>query len=194
MKASMLFVLASICAAVAAPVPQTSTAAAAKPCFIIGTTALPTEVQNLVPTLARSVTCDTSRQVGNGIPDLKSGSTTFSSVDFQKSKKSPLGFALEKFATPANPANANAAKLQEELNVYLAFEVALRSKGLGGRTLTNAKVPKFFLQFQMARVQQAKGQKVTFNGGVEHQRGKVLKNAAAASATNAELDAVKALP
>ncbi|KDN46852.1 hypothetical protein RSAG8_03929, partial [Rhizoctonia solani AG-8 WAC10335] len=53
------------------------------------------------------------------------------------------------------------------------------------------KGTKFFLQFQIARVRTAQGAKLGVADTVEHQLGKVLKNAV--GATQAEKDAVTAL-
>jgi hypothetical protein len=100
---------------------------------------------------------------------------TFSSINFAASGQSPLAFALDKFATTTPLANNNIELLQNELNVYLATEAGIRSTG-GNLAI---KVPKFFLQFQIARVQQAQGAVSDVPGQtVEHQLGKVLKNAA----------------
>jgi len=66
-------------------------------------------------------------------------------------------------------------QFQDELNTYLATEAGLRSVG-GSLAI---KVPKFFLQFQMARIQQAQGAVSDVPGQtVDHQLEKVLKNAA----------------
>ena len=53
------------------------------------------------------------------------------------------------------------------------------------------KVPKFFLQLKIATVKQAAGEALSGAGTVEHQLGKVLKNAAGES--KALLDQVQAL-
>lgn len=54
------------------------------------------------------------------------------------------------------------------------------------------KVPKFFLSFQIARINAANGVVVTNGETVDHLLGKVLKNAGSAE-TQADLDAVTAL-
>ena len=63
------------------------------------------------------------------------------------------------------------------MNTYLATEAGLRSVS-GSLAI---KVPKFFIQFQIARVNNATGVAVDEAGTVEHQLGKVVKNAAGES-------------
>lgn len=150
------------------------------PCFVTGNTALPAEVSSGLSALAQSVTCDNGQSVP-GVPGVSSGGISFASIDFQKSSKSPLGFALETFATPADPATADLNKLQNQLNDYLAVEAGVRSNG-GGAILNEVKSAKFFLQFQIARVKTALGQTLGVADTVEHQLGKVIKNAVGASA------------
>ncbi|KAF9264217.1 hypothetical protein L218DRAFT_863489 [Marasmius fiardii PR-910] len=153
----------------------------ANPCFVTGNVALPQEVQNGLAGLS-NVTCDTSKQVVPGVPDVSSGGITFSSIDFQNSKLSTLGFALQTFATPANPATADLQTLQNQLNVYLAVEAGARSQPNSAAIVSKTKGPKFFLQFQIARAKTALGQQLSVAGTVEHQLGKVTKNAAGATA------------
>lgn len=117
---------------------------------MVGNEALPQEVQDSVTAIQSSVTCGSGTTIDN-VPDVTSGSTTFSDVDFSKSSSSPLQFALDTFATPADPADADLATLQDQLNVYLATEAGLRSVG-GSLAI---KVPKFFLAMQVSRVQTA---------------------------------------
>lgn len=163
----------------------------AQACFLTGNTALPAEVEAGIPALAQAVTCNPGAQSVAGVPDVTSGGIRFSSIDFQDSDKSPLGFALETFATPSDPAQADLTLLQNQLNDYLAVEAGLRSNGVGGSTLTRVKSVKFFLQFQIARVRTALGQTLSVADTVEHQQGKVTKNAIGASA--AEIAQVNAL-
>ncbi|KAF5670590.1 hypothetical protein FHETE_4497 [Fusarium heterosporum] len=145
------------------------------PCFITGSEALPEEVSSQAVGLASAVTCDTSQTTIDGVPDVSSGGVTFSSINFASSGQSPLAFALDKFATTSPLANNDVGFLQNELNVYLATEAGIRSTG-GNLAI---KVPKFFLQFQIARVQQAQGAVSNVPGmTVDHQLEKVLKNAA----------------
>lgn len=106
---------------------------------------------------------------------MTSGSVSFSSINFADSNQTPLGFSLSQFATTEPLANNDAALFQDELNTYLATEAGVRS--VGGSL--EVKVPKFFLQFQLARIQQAQGVQSDVAGlTVEHQLEKVLKNAA----------------
>lgn len=149
-------------------------------CFVVGKTALPAEVADAIPSLASAVTCDTSTTTISGVPDVVSNGVTFSSINFSKSKLTPLGFALSKFATASPLASSDLAKLQDQLNVYLATEAGVRS--VGGSLAV--KIPKFFLQFQMARINAAKGTPSSVPGqDVQHQLTKVLNNAAGESQT-----------
>ncbi|KAH7271166.1 hypothetical protein B0J15DRAFT_205071 [Fusarium solani] len=144
-------------------------------CFIVGSQALPEETSGLAASLASTVTCDTSQTTIDGVPDVSSGGVTFSSINFATSGQTPLAFSLDRFATTTPLANNDLQLFQNELNVYLATEAGIRS--VGGNLAV--KVPKFFLQFQMARIQQAQGIVSDVPGmTVEHQLGKVLKNAA----------------
>ncbi|KAF5336617.1 hypothetical protein D9611_006672 [Ephemerocybe angulata] len=160
-------------------------------CFLKGTTALPAEVADGVAALAKAVTCSAGNSV-TGVPAVSSGGIAFSSIDFQKSTKSPLGFALETFKTPTNPSTANLATLQDQLNDYLAVEAGIRSlSSTNSALLTSVKSVKFFIQYQMARVRTAQGEKLGAADTVEHQLGKVTKNAI--KATAAEIAQVNAL-
>lgn len=106
---------------------------------------------------------------------MTSGSVSFSSINFAESGQSPLEFALSQFATTEPLADNDLQLFQDEANTYLATEAGLRSVG-GSLAI---KVPKFFLQFQIARIQQAQGVQSDVPGlTVEHQLEKVLKNAA----------------
>ncbi|KAL7409491.1 hypothetical protein BDY24DRAFT_366900 [Mrakia frigida] len=147
-------------------------------CFITGSVALPAEVESSVaPLLAAPVTCRSGFAFST-IPDVVSGGISYSSIDFQGSSSSPLGFALGEFT------NLDQTVLQNQLNVYLAVEAGTRS--LGGTAasafLGKLKSPKFFLQFQIARVNEANGVAVGAAGTVAHQLQKVQKNSAGATA------------
>ncbi|KIY68285.1 hypothetical protein CYLTODRAFT_395681 [Cylindrobasidium torrendii FP15055 ss-10] len=160
-------------------------------CYLTGKVALPAEIQNLQAGLS-SVTCDTSNEVFPNVPDVTSGGISYSSIDFQSSNLSPLGFALKTFATPTDPAQTDMTVLQNQLNTYLAVESSIRSQSASNSAnLTKVKSAKFFLQFQAARAKTALGQKLGVADTVEHQLGKVTKNAI--GATKEELAAVNAL-
>lgn len=108
------------------------------------------------------------------MPDVSSGGVSFSSINFATSSQTPLQFALSKFATPTPLRNADLATFQRQLDVYLATEAGIRS--VGGSL--GIKVPKFFLQFQVSRIQTAQGNPPTAPGlQVDHLLQKVLKNA-----------------
>lgn len=144
-------------------------------CFVIGKTALPAEVADTVTAIQSAITCDKSATTISNVPDVTSGSSTFSDIDFSQSSKTPLAFALEKFATAEPLASTDLQTFQDNLNVYLATEAGLRS--VGGNLAI--KVPKFFLQMQVSRIQTAQGKKPKAAGlQVEHLRDKVTKNAA----------------
>ena len=105
---------------------------------------------------------------------MSSGGVSFSSVDFASSSQTPLQFALSTFATESPLADNDLATFQQQLDVYLATEAGIRSVG-GGLAI---KVPKFFLQFQVSRIQTAQGNPPTAPGlQVDHLLEKVLKNA-----------------
>ncbi|KAL0948109.1 hypothetical protein HGRIS_010727 [Hohenbuehelia grisea] len=167
----------------------------ANPCFVTGSVALAKEVADSLPALESTVTCVSGVEVAPGVPDVTSGGIKFSSIDFRKAAGvSPLGFALKTFTTPDDPADADLNTLQSQLNDYLAFEAGVRSQPGTSALLGQLKGPKFFLQFQIARVQTAQGAseaQLGAAGTVEHQLGKVVKNAVGAS--KAEIDAVNAL-
>ncbi|XDG05854.1 hypothetical protein ABKA04_005469 [Annulohypoxylon sp. FPYF3050] len=147
---------------------------AAKACFVIGSTTLPAEVADVAASLASTVTCSTSKKTISGVPGVTSGSTTFSSIDFSQSSQTPLQFALSKFATASPLASTDLQTFQDQLNVYEATEAGIRSVG-GSLAI---KVPKFFLEMQVSRIQTAQGNPPTAAGlQVDHLRDKVLKNA-----------------
>ncbi|KAL5606543.1 hypothetical protein BROUX41_002946 [Berkeleyomyces rouxiae] len=151
----------------------------AEPCFVIGATTLPAEVSDAANALADTVTCDTSKTTIANVPDTIDGSTTFSSIDFSKDSQTPLAFALSTFATEDDLASTDLAKFQEMGNVYVATEAGIRS--VGGPL--DIKVPKFFLSFQISRIQTAQGSPPTAPGSqVDHLLQKVLKNAPRESA------------
>lgn len=80
-------------------------------CFLVGKNTLPQEVTDGIPALisalniswlklrlthtTESVTCG-AKVISNtgGVPDVTSGGISYSSIDFQSSTKSPVGFAL----------------------------------------------------------------------------------------------------
>ncbi|KAK5635404.1 hypothetical protein RRF57_011116 [Xylaria bambusicola] len=143
-------------------------------CFVIGSNTLPDEVADVAASLAPIVTCSNSATTIAGVPDVTAGSVTYSSVDFGRSSESPLQFALRNFATDDSVANSNLQFFQDALNVYLATEAGIRS--VGGNLAI--KVPKFFLEMQVSRIQTAQGNPPTAPGlQVDHLRDKVLKNA-----------------
>ncbi|KAJ4311581.1 hypothetical protein N0V94_007874 [Neodidymelliopsis sp. IMI 364377] len=163
--------------------PRQSTA-----CFIIGNTALPAEVADTVTAIQPTITCSNTATTISNVPDVTSGSSTFSSIDFSQSSQTPLEFALQKFATAEPLASTDLQTFQDNLNVYLATEAGIRSVG-GGLAI---KVPKFFLQMQVSRIQTAQGNAPKAAGlQVAHLRDKVTKNAAGESKTL--LDQVVAL-
>lgn len=108
------------------------------------------------------------------MPDVSTGGVSFSSINFAASSQTPLQFALSKFATPTPLKNADIATFQKQLDVYLATEAGIRS--VGGNLAI--KVPKFFLEFQVSRIQTAQGNPPKSAGSqVDHLLQKVLKNA-----------------
>ncbi|EFX05481.1 hypothetical protein CMQ_3550 [Grosmannia clavigera kw1407] len=156
-------------------------------CTIVGSTTLPAETLDAANALANTVTCSTTTTIGT-VPDAISGDVKFSSINFADSKNSTLGFALSTFATATPLASTDLAHFQNMLNVYVATEAGVRS--VGGSLAV--KVPKFFLEFQVSRIQTAQGNAPTDASlTVPHLLTKVLKNAAGQS--QAFLDEVTAL-
>lgn len=162
------------------PLQNTNTAAlsarqsANQACFVIGSKTLPQETADIAADLASTVTCDNSATTIANVPDVTSGSTTFSSIDFSQSSQTPLQFALSQFATAEPLADTDLQTFQDMLNVYQATEAGIRSVG-GSLAI---KVPKFFLEMQVSRIQTAQGNPPTAAGlQVDHLRDKVLKNA-----------------
>ncbi len=143
-------------------------------CFVIGKQVLPQEVVDSVTSIQSRITCNTAKTTISGVPDVSSGGVSFSSVNFATSSQTPLAFALSKFATPSPLKNADLATFQKQLDVYLATEAGIRSVG-GSLAI---KVPKFFLEFQVSRIQTAQGNAPKAAGlQVDHLLQKVLKNA-----------------
>ena len=158
--------------------PASIASRAANACFVIGDTALPAEVEDSVTAIQSSITCSASVETLSGVPDVTAGSVSFSSINFATSSQSPLQFALSKFATSSPLAGNDVALFQDRLDVYLATEAGIRSVG-GSLAI---KVPKFFLEFQVSRIQTAQGNPPADAGlQVDHLRDKVLKNAAGES-------------
>ncbi|AEO64677.1 uncharacterized protein THITE_2110967 [Thermothielavioides terrestris NRRL 8126] len=184
-----LLTFLAVGAGFAASAPLISERQAGSACFIIGNQTLPQETADAVKQLQSTVTCDSSRTTISGVPDVSSGGVTFSSINFAAaSSQTPLEFALSRFATPTPLRDADLATFQNQLNVYLATEAGIRSVG-GGLAI---KVPKFFLEFQVSRIQTAQGNPPAAAGlQVDHLLQKVLKNAAGES--QRLLDQVSAL-
>ncbi|KAI4870988.1 hypothetical protein F4820DRAFT_562 [Hypoxylon rubiginosum] len=143
-------------------------------CFLIGDETLPAETADVAADLASTVTCDNAVTTIAKVPDVTSGSTAFSSIDFSQSSQTALQFALSKFATADPLADTDLATFQDMLNVYQATEAGIRSVG-GSLAI---KVPKFFLEMQVSRIETAQGNPPTAAGlQVDHLRDKVIKNA-----------------
>ncbi|KAL2072247.1 hypothetical protein VTL71DRAFT_11590 [Oculimacula yallundae] len=160
----------------------------ANACFLVGSTTLPAEVVSAANFLASKVTCSSTAKTISGVPDVTSGSTSFSSINFASSSQSPLSFALSEFATATPLASTDLALFEERANVYTATEAGIRSVG-GALAI---KAPKFFLAFQVARIKAAQGVANPEPGQqVDHLLGKVTKNAIRES--KATLDAITAL-
>jgi len=154
-------------------------------CFIVGNATLPSDV--VVDT---AVTCDASAaQPFAGVPEVALNGVTYSSIDFQQDQSvSPVGFALQKFATPDDPTTADLATFTTNNALYGAVNAGLRSLGSDAPTgaLAKLKGPGFFLGFQLARINQDNGVE-----GISHKLSKVLKNCAGCS--DADRQAVNAL-
>jgi hypothetical protein len=144
------------------------------PCFIIGAETLPEETVGVAADLASTISCNFNNPTLSGVPDVSINGLTFSSINFATSDLSPLDFALQNFAGVNPLANSDLQTFEDQLNLYLATEAGIRS--VGGNL--GIKVPKFFLEFQVSRIQTAQGNPPTDAGlQVDHLRDKVLKNA-----------------
>lgn len=144
-------------------------------CFIIGSDELPESVVDSVTAVQDSITCDDDTTTLSGVPDVTSGDVSFSSIDFSQSDLTPLEFALTEFAAEDPLADTDLEFFENSLNVYLATEAGIRSVS-GDLTI---KIPKFFLEFQVSRIQTAQGNPPTEAGlQVDHLLEKVTKNAA----------------
>ncbi|KAK0383255.1 hypothetical protein NLU13_9168 [Sarocladium strictum] len=184
MQPTLLLLFAS--AGFAATIPITRQAAA--PCFIIGKQVLPASTLKAADALASVATCSADRTTLSGVPDVTVGGATFSDIDFSKSGQSPLQFALDRFAGAQPLASSDLQLFKDELDVYTATESGIRS--VGGNLAI--KVPKFFLEFQVSRIETAQGNPPAGAGQqVDHLLDKVLKNAAGESP--ALLDQVRQL-
>ncbi|KAF2118788.1 hypothetical protein BDV96DRAFT_610724 [Lophiotrema nucula] len=169
-----LTILSGLCLSAAHPTNDLNTRQAAA-CFVIGNVALPAEVADSVTAIQNNVICSKTATTISNVPDVTSGSSTFSAVDFSQSSQTPLQFALSQFATSDPLASTNLQAFQDNLNTYLATEAGIRSVG-GSLAI---KVPKFFLQMQVSRIQTAQGNPPAAAGQqVDHLRDKVTKNAA----------------
>ncbi len=170
---SALAVLSIFSASMALPTTDI-TSRQANACFVIGNTALPGEVADTVAAIQNAVTCSNTATTISNVPDVSSGSATFSAIDFSKSSQTPLEFAISQFATAEPLADTDLQTFQDNLNVYLATEAGIRSV----RGNLAIKVPKFFLQMQVSRIQTAQGNPPAAAGlQVDHLRDKVIKNA-----------------
>lgn len=144
------------------------------PCFVIGKEVLPKETADIAKDLSGRITCDASKPTIAGVPDVSLGGVAFSAVNFATSSKTPLEYALTEFVTLDTLKNDDVATFQRLLDVYHATEAGIRS--VGGPLAI--KVPKFFLEFQISRIQTAQGNPPTAPGlQVDHLLDKVLKNA-----------------
>ncbi|RYN98540.1 hypothetical protein AA0119_g7032 [Alternaria tenuissima] len=144
-------------------------------CFIIGNEVLPGETADVVNQIQAAVTCDPNAKTLENVPDVTSGSQTFSKIDFSTSGQTPLQFATSTFTTAVPLADSNLEAFQDALNVYLATEAGLRSSG-GNFGLI--KAPKFFLEMQISRINTARGQAPTDAAQqVDHLKDKVTENA-----------------
>ena len=129
----------------------------------------------MVTSIQSVITCSSSATTLSGVPDVTTNGLSFSDIDFSQSSQTPLQFALSEFATADPVADSDLATFEDQLNLYLATEAGIRSVG-GSLAI---KVPKFFLEFQVSRIQTAQGNPPTAAGlQVDHLRDKVLKNAA----------------
>lgn len=156
------------------------------PCFVIGDVTLPASTLNAAEAIAGVATCSADRTTLSGVPDVTVGSVSFSDIDFSASGQTPLEFALSNFSGAQPLADSDLQLFKDQLDVYTATECGIRS--VDGNLAI--KVPKFFLEFQVSRIETAQGNPPTEAGlQVDHLLGKVLNNAASEDA--ALLDQVR---
>jgi hypothetical protein len=141
-------------------------------CYIIGDAVLPKETADIAAQLQERITCDGSKTTISGVPDVSTGGVPFSAVNFATSSQTPLQYAMTEFVTLDALAKDDVATFQRLLDVYHATEAGIRS--VGGNLAI--KVPKFFLQMQISRIQTAQGNPPTAAGlQVDHLLGKILE-------------------
>jgi hypothetical protein len=141
-------------------------------CYIIGDAVLPKETADIAAQLQERITCDASQTTISGVPDVSTGGVPFSAVNFATSSQTPLEYAMTEFVTLDALAKDDLATFQRLLDVYHATEAGIRS--VGGNLAI--KVPKFFLQMQISRIQTAQGNPPTAAGlQVDHLLGKILE-------------------
>lgn len=132
---------------------------------------LPQETADISEQLQDRITCDDSQTTIAGVPDVSAGGVPFSAVNFATSSQTPLEYAMSEFVTLDTLANDDVDTFQRLLDVYHATEAGIRSAG-GDLAI---KVPKFFLQMQISRIQTAQGNPPTAAGlQVDHLLGKIL--------------------
>ena len=108
------FLLLALPAALASTLPRQ-----AKACFVVGNSVLPAEVADTAAAIQQDVTCGRATTIAS-VPDVTSGSVSFSDINFADSDLSPLGFALQEFATATPLASTDLALFTDRLNTYLA--------------------------------------------------------------------------
>jgi len=108
------FLLLALPGALASTLPRQ-----AKACFVVGNSVLPAEVADTAAAIQQDVTCGRATTIAS-VPDVTSGSVSFSDINFADSDLSPLGFALQEFATATPLASTDLALFTDRLNTYLA--------------------------------------------------------------------------
>ncbi|KAF9005229.1 hypothetical protein BDQ17DRAFT_385347 [Cyathus striatus] len=154
----------------------------ASPCFVTGTIALPAEVASGLSALAKAITCVNGPKQLRMYPTLFLGALRTAALTPEIVQVSSRicfvsGVGLGHWWHEAELFG------RFQLNVYLAIEAGVRSQPNTSALLARLKGPKFFIQFQIARAKAARGESLTGGDTIEHQLGKVTKNAIGASAS-----------
>jgi hypothetical protein len=123
----------------------------AAPCFLVGNLPLPSDLENALERLAKTITCDFSTTTIGHVPDVSTPTSSFSDLDFASSSVTPLRFALENFATAKPLAASHMRIFEQRLDLYMATEAGIRSEG---ESLDIVVIRKF-LELQIARIKAA---------------------------------------
>ncbi|KAH7400977.1 hypothetical protein DE146DRAFT_482977 [Phaeosphaeria sp. MPI-PUGE-AT-0046c] len=152
----------------------------AKSCYVIGNSPLPAIVSSTSTAIENLIKCSVDGSTTlQKVPDVLAGNQAFSTIDFTQGGKTPLQFSLDLFQTADPLANSDLQAFKDALDVYLATEIGIRS---AGGNFFPIKIPKFFIDMQIARIETAQGNPPKeAQRQVTHLRDQVLASAAGES-------------